>query len=581
MGTVGTHRPPGPAVGPLGKRRVAVDATSYTIALDAPGRADLAVVGGKGANLGEFTRAGFPVPRGFVLTTAAYDAFVASAGIRGEILRLAAGPDGADAIRALFSAADVPVDVRDELLGAYTELGAPAVAVRSSATAEDLPGASFAGQQDSFLDVRGPDALVAAVRDCWASLWTGRAVAYRAQRGIDPGSVSLAVVVQEMVDADAAGVMFTANPATGRRDETVVSAAWGLGESVVGGSVTTDDLVVDRSGTLLSRTTADKAVMTVPTGGGTRQVPVPEERRRMPVLDDAAAAELARLGARIEEHLGGPQDVEWVRADGRFAVVQARPVTALPEPEAEPPTDWPVPDPTGMYVRASIVEQLPDPLTPLFADLVDGSVARSLQALFTEALGEGVVRDGDVGLPTINGYAYYHYSRRGMLRLLRRIPQAMRLLRGGESGGIGRWRTSARPRYAGTVERWAKRPVAALRAGELLDGASALLDAATEYYTSVQTIIPIAVTSEVSFTAFYDRLVRRTGDPPASGFLLGFDSTPIRAEKSLHDLATWIRGRPRLAAALAGPDLPDEAPAGVDTSEWAQWRERLQAHLDR
>ena len=181
--------------------------------------------------------------------------------------------------------------------------------------------------------------------------------------------------------------MFTANATTGVRDEVVIAAAWGLGEAVVGGAVTTDDLVVEKAtGRVRSRATAEKAVMTVATGTGTEERPVPDDRRSRPVLSDAEAAALASLGARIEEWFGAPQDVEWARAGGEFAIVQSRPITALPEPAAPPPTDWSVPDPTSFYVRASIVEQLPDPLSPLFAELVDGSVTRSLQALMGELL---------------------------------------------------------------------------------------------------------------------------------------------------------------------------------------------------
>ena len=363
------------------------------------GRDDLADAGGKGANLGELTRAGLPVPPGFVLTTAAYRAFVA--GIGEEVLRLADLPRDAEPaaydeparrIHALFAAAPVPDDIAAELRAARAALG-PAVAVRSSATAEDLEGASFAGQQDTFLDVRGDDALLAAVRDCWASLWTARAMAYRARREIDPRRSRWPSSCRRWSvanGADAAGVLFTANPTTGRRDEVVVAAAWGLGEAVVSGAVTTDDAVVEKAtGRVRSRATADKAVMTVATGGGTAQRPVPAPQRTRPVLDDAELAALAALGVRIEEWFGTPQDVEWARAGGTFAIVQARPVTALPEPAAAPPTDWTVPDPTAVYVRASIVEQLPDPLTPLFAELVDGSVTRSLQALMGELLGPG------------------------------------------------------------------------------------------------------------------------------------------------------------------------------------------------
>ena len=398
---------------------------SYVVRFADLGRGDVAVAGGKGANLGELTRAGLPVPPGFVLATAAYRAFVEE--VESEILALAARAEAAG-IRALITSREIPEGMAREITDAWTALGGGPVAVRSSATAEDLEGASFAGQQDTYLNVRGAAALLGAVRECWASLWTDRAVAYRARQGIEPAEVALAVVVQSMVEADAAGVMFTANPTNGRRDELVVSAAWGLGESVVSGSVTTDDLVVEKDGLrVTARTTADKAVMTVYAAERTAEVAVPPERRTLPVLDDKAAAVLAELGVRIEQHYGAPQDVEWARAAGEFFVVQARPITALPEPEAPPPTEWPLPDPKAFYFRASIVEQLPDPLSPLFEGLVDGSVERSLRHLMRE-LSATDVGPGDIGLPTVNGYAYYRYSRAALWRMTVASRKAMRLL---------------------------------------------------------------------------------------------------------------------------------------------------------
>ena len=392
------------------------------------------------------------------------------------------------------------------------------MAVRSSATAEDLATASFAGQQDTYLNVRGAGDVAAAVIDCWASLWNARAMAYRAREGIDPATVRLAVVVQQMVESDAAGVMFTANPSNGRRDQVVISAAWGLGESVVSGAVTTDDVVVDHgTGRVESRRTADKEVMTAYSDKGTRELAVPEQQRRQPVLDDAAAAALARQGVAIAEHFGAPQDIEWARSAGEFFIVQSRPVTALPEPAAETPTEWPLPYPKGMYFRASIVEQLPDPLSPLFGDLIDGSVTRSIRALLSEAVGRDVVRDGDVSLPTINGYAYYYYSSSGMWRVMGKSLTAVgALARGKAHMGIKGWRDHSHPRYRGLVRRWAAKPLKDLPSAELLGGISELLDAGTAYYTAVQSVIPIAATSEITFRAFYDRLVRRAGDPPGA-----------------------------------------------------------------
>jgi pyruvate,water dikinase len=570
---------------------------------DEIGSGDLAEVGGKAANLGELVRAGLPVPPGFVLTTAAYAAFVAANDLAGRIAGLARRPvDGdtaafdaaAAGIRDLFRAGSVPEEIAVAVATAAAELTGP-FAVRSSATAEDLAGASSAGQQDTFLNVRGEAAVLAAVVDCWASLWTARAMAYRRRQGIAPEAVGLAVVVQEMVEADCSGVLFTADPATGRLDHVVVSAAWGLGESVVGGFVSTDDHVVDKaSGAVLSRRVAAKAEMTGYADGagtGTVQRPVPDDRRTAPVLDDAALAGLARLGARIERHFGVPQDVEWARAGAVISVLQSRPITALPEPAADPPSGWPVPYPRGLYFRASIVEQMPDPLTPLFADLIDGSVTRSVSALLERVMAAGRLHPGDVSLPTINGYAYYFYAYGGFGRMLAATPAMVRAMaaayRGGNeesSAGVRGWREWAHPRYVRTVAGWADQDLTGLSSSALLDGVSALLDAGTEYYTAVQSIIPVAATSELAFRAYYDRLVRRPGDPAAETFLLGFDSRPILAEKSLYDLAAAARDA-GLAAAVARATADDllfdgPPPAGADESAWRHWRGLFRDHLE-
>jgi phosphohistidine swiveling domain-containing protein len=575
---------------------------AYINNFDDVGRGDVAVAGGKGIGLGGLSQGGLPVPPGFVLNTTAYADYVAANHLEAGIHELAvlsphAAPqdyeEASKKIRALFTGGTMPDAIAADLGAAYRRLGdgAAAVAVRSSATAEDLASASFAGQQDTYLNVRGTEAVAAAVTECWASLWTARAMAYRAREGIGPDTVRLAVVVQQMVDAEAAGVMFTANPANGRRDQTAISAAWGLGESVVSGSVTTDDAVVEAgTGRVLSRRTADKEVMTVYAERGTLEQPVPAARRRQAVLDDRAAAELAGYGTRITEHFGTPQDIEWARAGGEFFILQSRPITALPEPAADTPDTWPVPYRHGLYFRASIVEQLPDPLSPLFADLIDGSVSRSLRALMAGAVGKDVIREDDVGLPTINGYAYYYYRNSGMWRVMGKSLTAMRALaRGKAHMGVAGWREFSHPRYEEVIKDWSAKPVGELSGEELLAGVQSLLDAGTVYYTAVQSIIPIAATSEISFRAYYDKFVRRDGDPPAQTFLLGYDSEPIRAEKSLYDLAAWARDVPGLApailnaptAALAGSQRTGFPPARVDPAPWQQWHARFQEHLGR
>lgn len=534
--------------------------------------------GGKGANLGALLRGGFDVPDGFVVTTDAYDRHVADHGLADRLAALASAGD-TGAIARLFDATAPAPDLAAAITAAYTSLGGGPVAVRSSATAEDLPGASFAGQQETFLDVVGADAVVDAVRRCWASLWTERAVAYRASRpAVDPAALSIAVVVQRLVDAEASGVMFTADPMSGRRDETVITASWGLGESVVGGTVDPDTYRV-RDGRVVEARVGGKAVRTVATGSGTAEVPTPPASRGVRTLTDGQVVDLAALGRRVEQHLGGPQDIEWVLADGAIRLVQARPVTALPDPVGEVPTQWPVPRPGSLYFRASIVEQLPDPLSPLFADLVRPAVPAGLFSLMREL--EPTLTSLDVDFPTINGYAFYDYSRRSFGQMLRFTPGALRLV---TTRGfvLERWRDRELPRYRASVAAWAERDPASLTSGELLDAAQELLDAGCLYYTTVQTIIPVASMAELTWTALYDRLLRRPNGPAASDYLLGYDSTPILAEKDLHALAGWVRADAALAAALtdaATDPLADHTPAGVDPARWSEWRARLEAHL--
>lgn len=297
------------------------------------GAADLPRVGGKGANLGELMRAGFPVPAGFVVTTAAYEAVVAANDIA-ALLRPAVSSGDGSAVRAAFMHAVIPPQVEDAVISAYRQIGSGAVAVRSSATAEDLPDAAFAGQQDSFLGIIDTQGLLDAVRRCWGSLWSDRAIAYREKHGFAHADVRLAVVVQRLVAADAAGVMFTANPISGARNETVVDASSGLGEAIVSGLVTPDHVVLRKGWfgwRIVERTLGRREVEIRPkAGGGVEQIGGVADSG--PVLSDAELRRLARLGTAIAAHFARPQDVEWAWAQGKLYVLQARPITALPAP---------------------------------------------------------------------------------------------------------------------------------------------------------------------------------------------------------------------------------------------------------
>jgi phosphohistidine swiveling domain-containing protein len=299
--------------------------------IDAVGRDDLELAGGKGANLSELMRAGFPVPDGFIVSTEAYAMVVEDAGLADVITAgLAARDDGAT-IRAAFENVTMPDGLAGAIIAAYADLGHGPVAVRSSATAEDLAGAAFAGQQDTYLNVMGDAAVLGAVRRCWGSLWTERAIAYRRRQQIESANLRIAVVVQRMVDAEFAGVMFTANPVTGMRDEVVVDATPGLGEAVVSGLVTPDHYVLDSQGEVREHTRGEREVVLRSAAGGgiTHET---EAGTRPAILPELVLTELAALGRSVAAHFGTPQDVEWAYAAGRIWLVQARPMTALPPP---------------------------------------------------------------------------------------------------------------------------------------------------------------------------------------------------------------------------------------------------------
>ena len=303
-------------------------------------RQDVDDVGGKAANLGELSGSGLRVPPGFVLTTAGYHLFVEANTLQDQILSLAATPpnggrpvDDAVSIQIgrLFEAGEIPVDVAVAICAAYNRLpgeGPTRVAVRSSATAEDLPEASFAGQQETYLNVRGTEELLEAVKKCWASLWTTRAIAYRRRLNIDPGAVSLAVVVQQQIDSEVSGVGFSLNPLTNDYDEAVIDANWGLGESVVAGRVSPDHFVVDKIGrrVLEKKLGAKQVAIWASPDGGT--IERQDHQSSECTLSDAQLDDLTDVMCRIETHYETPMDIEWAYAGGELYVLQARPITA-------------------------------------------------------------------------------------------------------------------------------------------------------------------------------------------------------------------------------------------------------------
>lgn len=362
---------------------------ALVLPLAALDRGAIAICGGKAANLGELTAAGFPVPEGFCVTTAAYALATRIPALDEVIAEIAGAPATDTALlatlagraREIILSAEVPGEVRAACVAEYAALGegegagdearaaGADVAVRSSATAEDLPDASFAGQQDTYLHLRGEKAVLDGVRRCWASLWTDRAVAYRARNGVDPRGVRLAVVVQRMVPAAVAGVLFTADPITGRRRRAVIDASPGLGEAVVSGAVNPDHFEVETETLeIAARRLGDKRVaIEAAPGGGTRRV------ERAAASDEACLSDeeiraLALLGAKVEAHYRAPQDIEWALDASRgLRLLQARPITTLyPLPEGAPGTNAEV----RLYLSFNVAQGVLRPLTPMGIQLL-------------------------------------------------------------------------------------------------------------------------------------------------------------------------------------------------------------------
>src|SRR5919107_1165841 len=342
----------------------------YVLGFREIGQTQVAVVGGKGAHLGELARIeGIRVPAGFCVTTDAFQQIMADApSIDDRLDRLARlKPDDREAIRALsaeiretLEGTAIPGDLAAAITRALARLGLQAAyAVRSSATAEDLPTASFAGQQDTYLNVAGPAAILQHVSRCWASLFTERAVTYRLRNGFDHRKAHMAVVVQQMVFPQASGILFTADPVTSNRKVASVEACFGLGEALVSGVVMAD-VYKARGGEVVAKAVATKqlAIYATP-AGGTQEQAIEPERQDEPVLTDAQVVRLAQLARRIEAHFGRPQDIEWCLVDDDFQIVQSRPITTL----------FPIPAvgdrENHVYVSVGHQQMMTDPMKPL------------------------------------------------------------------------------------------------------------------------------------------------------------------------------------------------------------------------
>ena len=556
--------------------------------------ATLETVGGKGLSLAKMIGAGFPVPNGFHLTTEAYRTFIAANNLQTKILAALKGVDASlpasletasATIGRLFAEAAIPNDIATVIITTYSSLATlhpTPVAVRSSATAEDLPETSFAGQQETYLNIRGEEALLEAVKKCWASLWTARAIAYRIKNNIDQNTVALAVVAQEMVNAETAGILFTANPINGRRDEMVINAAWGLGEAIVGGLVSPDTIVAEKAtGKIKQYDVAEKTVITVLAEKGTREEKLEGVRSRSKVMNEADVVELVNIAREVESFYGSPQDIEWCHAESKFYIVQSRPVTALPEA----PIEWTPPDPKGIYMRTGVVDLMPNPLSPLYVTWAIPVLRNQMKPLGAR-LGMGLPILQEDYYTSIHGYAYMNAAfpaKAWWWIITGMLPAYPRLLR----NLVPLWRDELHPEYLASVAKYQTKNPEKMSAGELWRDAQEILTAAMYYASGLMfATMGASAGSEGLLTRVYNKFAKQQGDPEANALLMGWDNIPVRSEKSLYDLAVWIHADEKLSEHILNQSSHElvanlEKPDSVHVSSFPEFASRFKTHLDK
>ena len=523
-----------------------------------------ATVGGKGQSLSRMVNEGLPVPIGFLITTNAYQAFVDTNELQPVIARWIADAscqeegihEAAEGIRSAFQQAVIPAEVSESIREIYDSIfqSQLPVAVRSSATAEDLPTSSFAGQQDTYLNINEFVDLLDSVRSCWASLWSARAIKYRSQLGIDQESVAMGVVVQQMIPAEVSGILFTANPVTGARDELVVNSSVGLGEAIVSGNVTPDEFVIDRQSLEIksSRIGAKETKTVSLSDQGTGSKSVSLSQRNESSIDPNALAKLGELCLAVEYLFENvPQDIEWAIAAGKTWILQSRPITNLP-PAPLNDVVWEPPHPGAKLIRRQVVENMPEPLSPLFDDLY---LQHGLEKAIDQFMKDWKMRI-DVGVfverpffLTVNGYAYSRANYRFSWRLIPALPRIVfaylwvipNLLR----GLADRWRDEELPVYLDTIEKWNKVDVHEASSNDLLDGICELADSDAYYWFKVSIMVGAAKVTDGLLHRYLQSWLM-PGKLTSGAFLIGFQSKTMEAQAALESIARKIQASPPL-----------------------------------
>lgn len=552
-------------------------------------RATLEMVGGKGISLSKLLTAGIPVPDGFNVTTSSYQIFVEKNHIQTHINKLLVGidfnntsqlEDVSTQIGILFRNGEMPEEVSAAIKISYAGLGNIPVAIRSSATLEDLHDASFAGQQETYLNIQGENEVLAAVKRCWASLWTARAIAYRVKKDIKQEVVALAVVVQKLVFSDVSGVMFTLNPINGRRSEMIINAAWGLGEAVVSSLVTPDTIIVDKNAQrIVSYEAANKEIMTVRTLDGTKEIPVSERLRKKHALTRKQVMRLKQIGKKIERQYQIPMDIEWVLEKDKLYVVQARPITVIPP-------EWVLPEKGVIYTKGSLAEHLPNPVTPLFATLGLEIVNRASELLWVDMFGKSAKKllPENGAYTVINGYVYLSAKSKPLLVAAKSLsPRSLRRVL---TNSVARWE-AARKEFEVVIEQWEKKLLNTLNTHQIMEGIQTVFYAACIYFTRIQLTLPAASISEILFTRLFQRTACRIGITDTSVFLLGFDTIALQAEKNLWGLSEWAKQNSTInlylqnnsAIKIAEDFMSSVMPAGVSQYEWIEWKKRINQYF--
>ena len=581
--------------------------------------------------MASMTAAGFPVPAGFTVTTAAYRQFVAEQHLQQTILDLAkpelvgtavSFDSASERIQALFAKSDLSDALKAQIAEAYTAFGAgePPVAVRSSANAEDLPDLSFTGQQDTYLNIRGRDAVYASVRDCWASLSTARAISYRHEHAIAQEAVAMAVVVQKMVPSEVSGILFTANPATGERSEMIVNASFGLGEAIVGGEITPDTYIIDRDALTVKETIigSKEHMMVSAAGQGTDTRELSAAEREQSSLAEPVLRELAQLAIAVERHFGQPQDIEWAVVNGTLALLQSRPITNLP-PAPLKDVRWEKPDMPAWVVntpliRKNLVEHIPGPVSPLFEDLylkdaVGGRAGNAVHyavngyAYFTGGTPPGVE---PITLGVRPGSANYRLANPMLLGYKTPPENAVRATPpvSNYSYGTGKfakfyrerydsWRKETLPAYLAVIDEWRQVDPQAASDVALLDGMCALARADGETWfppamrlesmvSRVGTMIVMNMlrTSETTFHDFLQKAAPGKGFSSGQ-FLSGLSSISMEAQDEISDIAELIRADEGLVELVLTTPAQRLLPALRERSEAQLIVQAIDQHLAR